>query len=57
MKISLYFKNVLIFTVDTRGVNEQSFPDLMRQFANILMSEWKNHVPQTSHRIDVTETP
>jgi len=57
MKISLYFKNVLVFTIDTRGVNEQSFPDLMRQFANILMSEWKDHVPQTTHRIDVTETP
>jgi hypothetical protein len=57
MKISLYFKNILLFTIDTRGVNEQSFPDLMRQFANILLGQWKDQTPQVSHRIDITETP
>jgi len=55
MKITVYFGNTLVFTVDTRCVHEESFPDLMRQAANVQLGKWREEVPQKDHVIKITE--
>ena len=57
MKITVYIGANLAFTVDTKAVSEESFPDLLRQAANVQLGKWLAETPLKDHIIKITESP
>lgn len=55
MKITVYIGTELAFTVETKVVHEESFPDLLRQAANVQLAKWLAETPQKDHVIKITE--
>ena len=57
MKVTVLLEGNEIFSVDTKAVRQESFPDLMRQMANVLYGKWAAQDPQVDHKLNVKQQP
>jgi hypothetical protein len=57
MRITVLLEGIEVFNIDTKAVNQDSFPDLMRQMANVLYGKWAAETPQVDHKLNVKQQP
>lgn len=55
MKIQVFLDNESIYILDTKGVNGNSFAELLKQVGNKLFAQWEMEVPQRDHKIRLKE--